>query len=173
MKPLSTHRQGFIVLQIAILIIAFSAYSTRAIAQKVYKCSGNNYSQVPCPDAATLDPADRRTAEQKAQADANTVRTRATADQMENDRLKLEREALAGQNTAPAPKSKAKLKTPHRTEKKASPTDESPGSVPVSRELSAKKHKGKKKQPEFFTASPPAEPAATKSTNPVKRKKSE
>jgi len=121
-------------LQIAIFFIATCATLTGAEAQKVYKC-GSVYSQTPCNDATTLDSGDSRTPAQKAQADANTARTAAAANQMEKERRAQEKRDLVAQtalNAPPKSKAGADAKPPKPASKKK-----------------------KKKEPEFFTAQAP------------------
>jgi len=84
---------------IAIFIIAASALSTGARAQKVYKC-GNAYSQTPCPGGDLIDPTDQRTSAQKNQTDLAIGRDARLADAMEKARLAQEKLDLAA-NTPP------------------------------------------------------------------------
>ncbi len=130
-------------LQITIIFIATLATMTGANGQKVYKCAGNVYSQTPCTESVAIDPTDNRTAEQKAQADVNTVRTRAAADQMERDRLTQEREALASQDP---PKKHAK------PSKRRASAPAASNAIETLTAKQAKKKKHPKTEPEFFTA---------------------
>ena len=107
-------------LQFAIFLIASCAMMTGAEAQKVFKC-GTVYSQIPCSDGAGIEAKDNRTSTQKAQADANTVRTAAIANQMEKERLAQEKRDLAAQaalNAQPKSKPAASAKTSSKKKKK-------------------------------------------------------
>jgi len=127
-------KPGHHTFQAAIFLIATCAILTGAEAQRVYKC-GNVYSQTPCNDATTLDSGDSRTPAQKAQADANTARTTAVANQMEKERLTQEKRDIAAQ-----------------TAQKVSPKSKSGADAKTTKPASKKK---KQKAPEFFTAQAP------------------
>jgi hypothetical protein len=120
------------VLKYALVLIAASALSTGAMAQKVYKC-GSNYSQIPCPDGVALQAGDGRTAAQRAAADKTTREQAAQAKELEKTRLKNDAEAAAASKRAKADAKPAKEKTP-----------------------AAKKKKNK--EPEYFTAKGAPEP---------------
>ena len=62
-------------------------------AQNVYKC-GNSYSQMPCADGQALPLDDSRNAAQKKQTDQATRNTAKLADQLEKERVALEKQAL-------------------------------------------------------------------------------
>ncbi len=85
-----------------IFLIAASAVSMTAAAQKTYKC-GNSYSQLPCPDGVVIDTADPRTPEQKSQADAATRRDALAGEALEKSRLEQEKRALAARTPPPPP----------------------------------------------------------------------
>ena len=119
-------------LQFAIFLIASCTMMTGAEAQKVFKC-GTVYSQIPCSDGAGIEAKDNRTSTQKAQADANTVRTAAIANQMEKERLAQEKRDLAAQAALNAP----------------------PKSKPAASAKTSSKKKKKKADSEFFTAQAP------------------
>ena len=72
-------------LAIALLLIATSAYSTGANAQKVYRC-GSSYSQTPCADGAAIDVKDDRSAAQQAQSQAMAKKEQNAANALEKDR---------------------------------------------------------------------------------------
>lgn len=91
-----------IILFTSLLIVA-AAITTAARAQNVYKCSGNTYSQVPCPEGVKLTPPDAPDRTQQKQADQATARDARTADRMEKARLKQERLDLKA-NTPPPDK---------------------------------------------------------------------
>ncbi len=76
-------------------------------AQTIYRCA-NSYSQTPCPGAVAIAVDDGRTPAQKAQTDAATVQARQQANQMERDRLALERSAMTA---PPTPKAAQRNKT--------------------------------------------------------------
>lgn len=88
---------------IASLLIVFTSIPTGATAQNVYKCSGNTYSQVPCPEGVKLTPPDAPDRTQQKQADQATARDARAADRMEKARLKQERLDLKA-NTPPPDK---------------------------------------------------------------------
>jgi hypothetical protein len=87
---------------IAILFIAFSAVSTGATAQNVYKCGANTYSQIPCPEGIKLAPTKAPDSADKKQTDQATVRDASLADRMEKTRLKQEQLDLKANTPAPA-----------------------------------------------------------------------
>lgn len=74
----------------ALVFIVGSACFSGLRAQTVYKC-GNTYSQVPCPDARTVQIDDKREPEQKQQADAAIRRDTKLAKSLEKERLALEK----------------------------------------------------------------------------------
>lgn len=119
----------------AIFLIATCCFSTWALAQNAYKC-GDTYNQTPCPGAVAIDATDKRSSEQKTQADDATRRNSEAARAMEKARLEQEKKDLAV-NTPPAkPASGDALDT-------TSP-----------RQVSKKK---KKKAPPYFTAQVPGQ----------------
>lgn len=83
------------------LLIVTTAITTRAAAQNVYKCSGNTYSQIPCPEGVKLASPEAPDSEHKKQADQATVRDARTADRMEKARLKQERLDLKANTPSP------------------------------------------------------------------------
>lgn len=116
----------------ALILIAASALSTGAMAQKVYKC-GSSYSQIPCPDGVALEAGDGRTAAQRAAANKTMREQAAQAKQLEKTRLKDDAEAAAASK-------------PVKAEAK-----------PV-KEKAATTKKKKSKEPEYFTAKGAPEP---------------
>jgi len=122
---------------LATVFIAVCAISTGATAQKVYRC-GASYSQMPCPDAITLEADDARSKAQKTDSDKIIARDVSSANAIEKARLKEEKLALkqakASALTGQASKSKGEDKAELKDKKKAS----------------------KKKATEFFTAAPPS-----------------
>ncbi len=125
----------------ALFFIAAGAGSTWASGSNVYKC-GSTYSQTPCDGAVAIRVDDARSREQKSQSDAVTVQQGKTANAMEKARLKEEALALAqGKPAKPATKAAAKAPSKGPSKPKVE-TDV----------LSPKSSKGKKKEPEFFTA---------------------
>lgn len=116
----------------ALILIAASAISTGAMAQKIYKC-GSSYSQIPCPDGVALQAGDARSTAQKAAADKTTREQATQAKLLEKTRLKDDAEAVAANKPA-----KAEAK-------------------PVKKKAAATKKK-KSKEPEYFTAKGAAEP---------------
>lgn len=127
----------------ALVFIVGSTCLSGLQAQTVYKC-GNAYSQVPCPDAQTVQVNDQREPEQKQQADAATQRDAKLAKSLEKERLALERSTAH----ASKPKSKAALKatenkdlsegkkltkiTPKRIRSKTTPVEGFVAQVPAS-----------------------------------------
>ena len=69
------------------LALAFA--SAQLAAQTLYRC-GNEYRDTPCPNAIALDARDPRTPAQSAQAERQTAKDAALAQQMENARLQFE-----------------------------------------------------------------------------------
>jgi hypothetical protein len=118
-----------------LFLIAASALSSVATAQKTYKC-GDTYSQTPCPGAVLIDTADQRSNAQKGQTDAATGRDAKAADALQKARLQQEAKDLAAN-------------TPTATATNPSPVKAS--NTPTSQ------LKKKKKTPEFFTAQAPGE----------------
>ena len=122
----------------ALFFIATWAGSTWTAGTNVYKC-GSTYSQTPCEGAVAVQVNDARSKEQKSQSDATIVQQGKTAQAMEKARLKDEAQAIAHNKPAkstakPAAKAPAEPKNDTLTAG------------------TAKKTKGKKKEPEFFTA---------------------
>lgn len=115
----------------ALVFIAACAVSTGVTAQKIYKC-GSSYSQIPCPDGVTVEASDARTSAQKAAAGQASKNQSKQADALEKERLKDEAQART------ADQALAKARTP-----KASTTSKAVA-------------KKKSKDPEYFTAKPPA-----------------
>ncbi len=77
----------------AIIMIAVYALETGVRAQNVYKC-GSSYSQTPCADGQSLTFDDSRDAAQKRQTDQATRRTAKLANQLEKERMALEKQVL-------------------------------------------------------------------------------
>ncbi|MDR7308349.1 hypothetical protein [Rhodoferax saidenbachensis] len=115
----------------ALVLIAASALSTGAMAQRVYKC-GSSYSQIPCPGGVALQAGDGRTAAQRAAADKTTREQAAQAKELEKIRQKDDAQATAVSKPAKAEAKPVKDKA-----------------------ATAKK---KSKEPEYFTAKGVAEP---------------
>lgn len=144
------------VLLFALFSIASCAYSTGAIAQKVYRC-GSTYSHIPCPDAVAIDAQDPRSKAQESQANAAIKKEQSTANAMEKARL--QQDAQAQKNTQAIAQSK-KSSAP-------APTKEVSKSVEVSSRLEpAKKHTATSKEPEYFTAKAAPSPQKPASTTP-------
>lgn len=121
----------------ALFFIAAWAGSTWAAGSNVYKC-GSTYSQTPCDGAVMVPVDDARSKAQKIQADAATVQQGKTANAMEKARLKEEARALAqGKPAKPSPKTAAQAPSKPKADTNV---------------LAPKSNKGKKKEPEFFTA---------------------
>jgi uncharacterized protein YdaU (DUF1376 family) len=139
----------------ALVLIAGCAISMTASAQKVYKC-GSSYSQVPCPDGETLEPADTRTPAQKTDAQRIQKMQSREADNLEKLRLKDE----ANTRTADTARRKAaekQAKTTQaeevaRTKAKAKAKQEADEPVVLSPPSSKPKAHKKPKEPDFFTA---------------------
>ena len=64
--------------------------SSVAAAQTTYKC-GNAYSEEPCVDGKAVAAGDKRTDDQKRQADETTTRQRMAAGKFEKDRIAQEK----------------------------------------------------------------------------------
>lgn len=133
----------------AIFLIASSALSTGATAQKTYKC-GNTYSQAPCPGGIVIEATDPRTPAQKTQADLATGRNARTAEAMEQARLQQEKRDLAANTVTLSPTA-------------------APARPATARTTSTTQVKKKKKQPDYFTAQAPGEKKKVKSKKtPIK-----
>lgn len=133
----------------AIFLIATCCFSTWALAQNAYKC-GDTYNQTPCPGAVAIDATDKRSSEQKTQADDATHRNSEAARVMEKARLEQEKKDLAV-NTPPAkpvsgdaPDATSPRQVSQKKKKKTSPyfTAQVPG------QKKKKKHAAGKKDPE-------------------------
>lgn len=109
-----------------------------ASGQTVYRC-GNLYSDAPCAGASTLSLDDSRSAAQKAQTDAATVQTRTLAQQMERERLVIEKSAISARPPAAR----------HKGDAAAHPSS---GAATASAAKTAKSTKKKQSEPAFFTA---------------------
>ena len=126
----------------ATIFIASYALSTGAWGQKVYKC-GSSYSQTPCADGTAIDVKDERSKDDKAAADQATKRDMKVANDMEKARLKEEKEAMSGSEK----KERGHAETKSKSAGKDAPKDNDQATLGPK-----KKHKGKTKDPEFFTA---------------------
>ena len=73
----------------SILWLALATVCAQLSAQTLYRC-GNEYRDTPCPNAIALDPRDPRTPAQSAQAERQTAKDAALAQQMEKSRLQAE-----------------------------------------------------------------------------------
>jgi hypothetical protein len=131
----------------ATILIAGYALSTGAWGQKVYKC-GSSYSQTPCADGTAIDVKDERSKEDKAAADQATKRDIKVANDMEKARIKEEKEAMS------AAEKKERGHAETKTKSKGKDTAKDPDQTTLGPK---KKHKGKAKDPEFFTAKAAAE----------------
>lgn len=83
----------------ALWFLTSLALSSATNAQTAYKC-GDSYSQMPCAGGVAIDASDRRTSEQKLQADWATRRDARSADAMEQARLAQEQRDLAANTPA-------------------------------------------------------------------------
>ena len=79
---------------LAVLLLAGATPGPGALGQQVYKC-GSSYSQKPCAGAVTVDVTDTRTRAQKAETEAAAVQSAKLADQLEKERLTLEKASAA------------------------------------------------------------------------------
>jgi hypothetical protein len=126
----------------ALFLIVLSAFAASASAQNVYRCGNNSYGQAPCPGGTPVATDDPRTAQQKSQADAATRSDARTADALEKARLQREAQAAAqaaqAARTAAPPPARAASATPSADTRKI-----------VSRK------KGRRHEPEYFTAKAP------------------
>jgi len=73
----------------SILWLALATVCAQLSAQTLYRC-GNEYRDTPCPNAIALDARDPRTPAQSAQAERQTAKDAALAQQMEKSRLQAE-----------------------------------------------------------------------------------
>ena len=118
----------------ASFFIATASACMLAGAQNVYKC-GSSYSQTPCAAGTVVDVSDPRTAAQKAQTDAATLRDARVADALERSRLSQEARDRAASKAAAV-----------RAKPPASAVQVRPAPV---------RHRATRKQPEYFTATTP------------------
>ena len=132
---------------VATICIAAYALSTGAWGQKVYKC-GSSYSQTPCADGTTIDVKDERSKDDKAAADQATKRDMKVANNMEKARIKEEKEAISSGEK----QGRRHVKTKSQSASKDAAEDKDQTTLEPK-----KKHKGKTKDPEFFTAKSAAE----------------
>ena len=126
---------------VATVFIALCVHLAPAAAQNAYKC-GETYSQQPCPGGKLVATDDRRTEEQRAQAEAAARRDAKAADAKETKRLK--EEGKPAQAILPPDKPPA--------------TAERPADKPLV---------SKAKKQQYFTAVAPLKPGE----KPVKKKK--
>jgi len=98
-----------------------------ASAQTIYRCSGNEYTRVPCPDGRPVEALDSRSAAQRAEARRVVAEEEKRAKELEHDRVKQEASIKPAASTslkptpvasaASAPKKvAAKKKKPHKPE---------------------------------------------------------
>ncbi|MBI5278549.1 MAG: hypothetical protein HY854_19070 [Burkholderiales bacterium] len=106
-----------------------------AHAQAVYRC-GNEYRQSPCPEGKAVAAEDPRTAAEARKAEAQVKQNQKAADAMEKSRL-AEEKKVAGP---------AMVVTGQRPAASAASAPKKPAQ---------KKAKGRKKEPEHFTAMAP------------------
>jgi cell division septation protein DedD len=134
-----------------IVLVSLTALSASLLAagpnERAYRC-GNTYSQTPCPGGKTVETADARSKDQKAQADAANTRTQRMANEMEKSRLQREQREAAQRKAALKEIDKSAAKTVAK-DSKSNTTEAKP--------------KKKTKQPENFTAKSSAEPKKKKS----------
>ncbi len=129
----------------AIFLVAVMAFSSGAKAQNTYRC-GDSYSQTPCPGAAIIDTADKRTQAQKAQTDQASKRDAQIANAMEKARLQQEAKDLAANMPAikpatPASASKARKKKPSKIVFVKAPVEKKKKKTP--QQMAAEKNAGK------------------------------
>lgn len=110
-----TSARAFKRFTLATFFIAGYALFSGAIAQQAYKC-GNAYSETPCAGGKAIDARDKRTDEQKAQADKTTGDTEKVVKKLAAERKTQERDerAQVGRDKA-AQKAEADKKKVHRT----------------------------------------------------------
>jgi len=95
-----------------------------AMGQTIYRCSGNEYTRVPCPDGRPVEALDTRSAAQRAEARRILAEEEKRSKEMEHDRLKHEAsikpaaasslQAAAPAAPASAPKKMAAKKKRHK-----------------------------------------------------------
>lgn len=94
--------------------VVLGLVSSVAAAQTTYKC-GNAYSEEPCVDGNAVAAGDKRTDEQKREADGSTARAKEMAGELEKDRLKREKqEALASQKAGSPATAQKVSRTPFK-----------------------------------------------------------
>lgn len=94
------------------MVLCIACASTSA--QATYKC-GNAYSETPCVDGKVVTTDDKRTSEQKRQADDATARTKGMVDELQKDRIAREKqEAIASRAANASVKSQKISRTPFK-----------------------------------------------------------
>jgi hypothetical protein len=123
--------------KIAMLLIATTAASTGAWAQKVYRC-GSTYSQTPCGEGTTLDhlPNPVDTAASPQAIERENKRQLAAANALEKERKAMEAEAQRRNMAIAKAQEKEKLRESKSTDAHSA-------------------RKKKDKGPEYFTAKQP------------------
>lgn len=103
-----------VLLSRSVFYVVLCAISTSTLAQTTYKC-GNIYSETPCADGKVVATDDKRTDDQKRQADASTARAQAAAGELEKDRIAREKqEAMALKKANSPTKTEQVKRTPFK-----------------------------------------------------------
>jgi hypothetical protein len=94
------------------LLACVAGWSAPGLAQPVYRCSDNSYSNQPCPGGKEIQAQDPRTAAQRAQTADAARRDAKAADEMEKSRLKQEAKVTKdAKDAAPLPVADAPRET--------------------------------------------------------------
>ena len=100
-----------------IFSIVLCVVSSFAAGQTTYKC-GNSYSETPCVDGKAVAAGDKRTDEQKREAETSTARAKEMAGELERDRLKREKQEALALKKAGSPAATQKVnRTPLKIQK--------------------------------------------------------
>jgi len=87
-----------------------------APAQTIYRCNGNEYTRIPCPDGRPVEALDGRSAAQRAEARRIAAEEEKRAREMRNDRLKeqaaLKPAVASSLRAAPVPSAASAPKKP-------------------------------------------------------------
>lgn len=126
----------------ALLFMASFVLSTATAAQTAYKC-GDSYSQTPCAGGVAIDASDRRSSEQKLQADLATRRDARSADAMEQARLAQEQTDLAANTPKLKPADAASSTSQAQKKKKRAAADTAQGAGGHKKKPVAKKRKAR------------------------------
>ncbi|HUP09505.1 MAG TPA: hypothetical protein VMU47_20265 [Caldimonas sp.] len=132
----------------ATLALAVCLIPLAGSAQTIYRCRGNEYTRIPCPDGRPLEAFDTHSAAQRAEARRILAEEEKRAQETEHERLKRETsikppaasspKATPVATAASAPKKAAPKKKPQKAE--PDPDRDFVAAVPVAPKPSAQPH---------------------------------